>query len=40
MAKLFAKMIKAGTWTIAQVPERWRDDVEAILGEEGDRNAD
>lgn len=34
MAKIYAKLVKAGTWTIEQVPERWRAQVEALLGGE------
>lgn len=31
MAKLYAKRIKAGLMTLEQVPEHWRDAVEALL---------
>lgn len=34
MAKIYAKLVKAGTWTLEQVPERWRSEVEALLGGE------
>lgn len=31
MAKIYARNIKAGKLTIEEVPERWRDEVEALL---------
>lgn len=34
MAKLYATLIREGKWTIDKVPERWRADVEKLLGEE------
>lgn len=36
MAKIYAKLVKAGTWTIEQVPERWRAQVEEMLAAEGE----
>lgn len=33
MAKLYADMIRKGTWTIEKVPARWRSAVEALLTE-------
>ena len=36
MAKIYAKLVKAGTWTIEQVPERWRAQVEEMLVAEGE----
>lgn len=35
MAKIYYNRIKAGTWTIDQVPTRWRDEVQALLDAEG-----
>ncbi len=35
MAKIYYNRIKAGTWTIDQVPERWRADIQAMLDAEG-----
>lgn len=31
MAKVYARLVKAGTWAIEDVPERWRDDVKRII---------
>lgn len=31
MAKIYANRIKAGTWTIDQVPAIWRDAVNDLL---------
>lgn len=31
MAKIYYNRIKAGKWTIEQVPSRWRDEVQAML---------
>jgi hypothetical protein len=31
MAQVYASLIRKGLWTIGQVPERWRDEVETIL---------
>lgn len=31
MVKIYVKKIKAGQMTLAEVPERWRDAVEAAL---------
>lgn len=36
MAKIYANRIKAGTWTIEQVPTIWREAVEAIIAEAGE----
>jgi len=33
MAKLYAKRIRAGKMTLEEVPERWREEVEALLAE-------
>lgn len=33
MAKLYAKRIRAGKMTLEDVPERWREEVEALLAE-------
>ena len=33
MAKLYYKRSKAGKMTIDEVPERWREEVEALLAE-------
>ena len=33
MAKIYARTIREGKMTIEQVPERWRAQVEKILGE-------
>ena len=35
MAKIYARKIREGKLTIEQVPERWRAQVEKILGEGG-----
>ena len=34
MAKIYYRQIKAGKMTIADVPERWRDEVQALLDAE------
>lgn len=34
MAKIYYNRIKAGKWTLEDVPERWRDDVQAMLDAE------
>ena len=34
MAKIYYRKIKAGQMTIDEVPERWRDAVQALLGQE------
>lgn len=31
MAKIYARRIKAGEMSIEDVPERWRDEVQALL---------
>ena len=31
MAKIYYNRIKAGKWTIEEVPERWRAKVQAML---------
>lgn len=31
MAKIYYNRIKAGKWTIEQVPSRWRDEVQVML---------
>lgn len=36
MAKIYHNRIKAGTWTIDQVPARWRDAVEELLAKDGE----
>lgn len=33
MAKIYYRRIKEGIMTILQVPERWREQVEAMLAE-------
>ena len=33
MASIYVRWIRAGRMTIEQVPERWREDVQAALGE-------
>lgn len=33
MAKLYVRKIRAGQMTIDEVPERWREEVRALLGE-------
>lgn len=37
MAKIYLNRIKAGTWTIEQVPTRWREAVEELLAQDGDQ---
>lgn len=37
MAKIYLRKIKAGTMTIDQVPEHWREQVEKML-EEAEQN--
>ena len=32
MAKIYARRVRNGEMTIDQVPERWRDQVRALLG--------
>ncbi len=34
MAKVYANQIKLGTITLEQVPARWREEVEKLLGKE------
>lgn len=34
MAKIYYRKIKAGQMTLEQIPERWRDAVQALLDEE------
>ena len=34
MAKIYYRRIKAGQMTIEEVPERWRDAVQALLDED------
>lgn len=36
MPKIYANCIKAGTWTIEQVPAIWRKAVEALIAEAGE----
>lgn len=36
MAKIYYRNIKNGTITIEDVPERWRDEVQALLDEDPD----
>ncbi len=31
MAKIYYNRVKAGSWTIEQVPARWREEVQAML---------
>ncbi len=31
MAKIYADLVKKGLWTLEQVPERWRAEVEILL---------
>lgn len=31
MAKIYVTLIKEGKWTIEQVPEKWRQEVQKIL---------
>lgn len=33
MAAIYARWIKSGRMTIADVPEKWRSEVEALLAE-------
>ena len=33
MAKIFERWIRTGKLTLDDVPERWRDEVEALLGD-------
>lgn len=33
MAKIYANRVLAGKWALDDVPDRWRAEVEAILGE-------
>jgi hypothetical protein len=33
MAKIYARLVAAGTRTLESIPERWRAEVEALLGE-------
>ena len=34
MVKIYYRKIKAGQMTIDEVPERWREAVQALLGQE------
>lgn len=36
MAKIYYRKIKNGQMTIDEVPERWRDDVQALLDADPD----
>ena len=31
MAKIYANLVKQGLWTIEQVPERWKVEVQELL---------
>lgn len=31
MAKIYANLVKQGAWTLEQVPEKWKTEVEALL---------
>ncbi len=31
MAKIYANLVKQGIWTIEQIPERWKSEVQEIL---------
>ncbi|MGI6168816.1 MAG: CD1375 family protein [Christensenellales bacterium] len=31
MAAIYYSLIKKGLWTIEQVPERWREEVQALI---------
>lgn len=33
MAKVYARLVKAGTWQINDVPTKWREEVKEILGQ-------
>jgi len=37
MVKLYVDLIKKGLRTLADVPEKWKKDVEAALQEESDK---
>ena len=34
MAKVYARLVRDGKWTIDQVPDRWREQVKALLNQE------
>lgn len=34
MAKVYARLVREGKWTIEQVPDRWREQVKALLDQE------
>lgn len=34
MAKVYARLVRDGKWTIDQVPDRWREQVKALLDQE------
>ena len=34
MAKIYYNRVKAGKWSLEEVPERWRDEVIAMLNAE------
>jgi hypothetical protein len=34
MVQIYASLIHKGLWTLEQVPERWRAEVEALLAAE------
>lgn len=34
MAKIYYNRVKAGKWTIEDVPERWRDEVQKLIDAE------
>ena len=36
MAKIYYNRIKAGTWTVEQVPSLWRETVQELLDEDGE----
>lgn len=35
MAKIYCRLVKAGSWKLEDVPEIWRAEVERLLDEEG-----
>lgn len=33
MSKIYARRVRAGIMTLEQIPDRWREEVEALLDE-------
>ena len=40
MAKVYYDLIKAGRWTIEQVPSKWKEEVQGMLDADNTKDAD